>query len=867
MTDSTHNNYPTTDEPTRDGSSFSEGDDALQFSAAFGDRGVDTVPACLGDYEIKELLGSGGMGQVFLAEHKRMGRFVAIKTLPVDRMKDAVALARFYDEIRAASRLMHPNIVTAFDAGESEGVHYLAMEYVDGLTLTQVVAREGPLSVGDAASVICQTARGLLHAHRAGIVHRDVKPGNLMRASDGTVKILDLGLARISNAGLVTEKGELVDPESGLAAKKSKGQLVGTLPFMSPEQLEDPDTVDPRSDIYSLGATLFFLLTARPPYTGEYLDQIYGHRHGEVPDLMRVRDDVDLEFANIFRRMMAKSPGQRYASLDEVIDDLSSYTDDTDSPIWLSEFTQRQSGGDVSTVGGGSTSGAITRVFAIDLGMFYSATAEASPKGSVTSLSAGREGHALFRMAIASEGRTLIYGNQAMDRRAEHPQHLVHCLPMYIGKPFVERQIAGRQCPPEVLMAMMLRRISDNAWTATSPPDATAITVPSSYDQFHRQSVLQAAQIAGFRSVRLVDRSIAAVQTLMLDPEPDSLAGESTSVQPETDQVVLFVGLTGQASDVALVLRDSSRLQQLATAGHWHTGTLPWLHRLVDLAASGFIEQHGFDPRKSSQTASGLQIACERAMNSLLLMTSTKISIDVKGERQSVSIDRHMWFAVCEELVAGVRKSIATACDQASISLGEIDACVTLGPLLRNSVIRDSVLCGLNESVEIQAVDRAEVARGAAACLAGELPGRGDIAMPPRCVTSQSIGIVVEDSRGRRRILPIIPKGTSLPARTNRRLTVGTDRATMTLSLVESAGVESDDWHSLGRYDFEISDQHSNRVQRTRMIGFEIDMNGRMTVRAQAPGIPGSTKLPSVPAPLVADESIPEWVQWLNELR
>ena len=534
------------------------------------------------------------MGQVYLAEHTRMQRIVAVKMLPIERMEDPEAIARFYDEVRAASRLMHPNIVTAFDAGEADGINYLAMEYVDGQTLTKIVSRDGPMSVGAAAAAIRQAALGLLHAHRAGIIHRDVKPGNLMRAADGTVKVLDLGLARISSASLLTEdrgkpRGGL---KSGDDSVSSKGRLVGTLPYMSPEQLEDPDAADARSDIYSLGATMYFLLVGRPPFTGEYLDQVYGHRHGEIPDLMQVRDDVDMQFANIFTRMMAKSPQQRYASLDEVIEDLGDYASQTDTPLWLAEFTQRATGTDQSTVSGGSTAGGLSKVFAIDLGMFFSASAEATPGGGIKPLAAGGADNPLFRMALASddEGK-LVFGTRAMDRRGTHPHRLVHCLPMYIGKPLVDREIAGRQCPPEVLLAMLLRRIKENSWPGKSVPQATAITVPCSYDQLHRQSVMLAARMAGFSSVRLVDRSLAAVQSLFIEPDLESIEGDAAGIERDLEQTILFVGLTGQASEVAVILRDSARLHQLATAGHWHKGTLPWLHRLVDLTAKAFIEK------------------------------------------------------------------------------------------------------------------------------------------------------------------------------------------------------------------------------------------------------------------------------------
>ena len=851
VTDTSNDNYPVTEEPTRDFSSQDPDSDSFQVSPS-ATAGVD-VPNQIGDYSIEELIGSGGMGQVFLAEHVRMQRTVAIKMLPVDRMGDEKAVDRFYDEVRAASRLMHPNIVTAFDAGESEGIHYLAMEYVDGETLTRSVSRNGPMPVGEAAAVIRQAALGLLHAHRAGIVHRDVKPGNLMRASDGTVKVLDLGLARISTSLLGDNQAKQGD---------SKGRLVGTLAFMSPEQLEDPDSADPRSDIYSLGATLFFLLTAHPPYTGEYLEQVYGHRHGDIPDLMQARDDVDMQFANVFSRMMAKSPDQRYASLDEVIDDLSDYVGQTDAPLWLAEFTHRQTGEEQSTVSGGSTSGTTARVFAIDFGMFYAATAEASPSGGTQMIPAGGETSFLFRMAVAGDSEALVYGSEAMKHRLEFRKDVAHCLPMYIGKPIVERVVGGRQCPPEVLMAMLIRRIKSNAWPGKTMPQATAMTIPGSYDQLHRRSMLQAASMAGLHSVRLVDRSLAAVQSLLVDVDDDS-PDALTSLEVAKDETILFVGLTGQASEVAVIRRDASRLHQLATEGHWHTGTLPWQQRLVDLTAETFMKEHGFDPRTSARVASDLQMACERAMNSMLLAPQAVIKIESNGGTKSVSINRRHWLQACEDLAAGLRKSVKKACRDALVSLENIDCCVTMGPLMRISTIRKAVLRGLHEEVKFQSVDRSDAARGAAACLASELPGRRDTAMPPRAVTGQSIGIVVNDSKGRRRILPIIPKGTALPARTNRRLTVGNDRQSMTLSLVESSGVKGDDWQSLGRYDFEVGDSNN----RTRMIGFEVNVNGLLSVRAQAPGTPGSTKLDSLPQSTLPEESMDDWITWLDQLR
>jgi eukaryotic-like serine/threonine-protein kinase len=156
------------------------------------------VPRRIGEYTLQRLIGEGGMGRVFLAEHVRMQRLVALKVLPTERTNDLVWVRRFYDEIRVASKLLHPNIVTAFDAGESAGIHYLAMEYIDGVTLSTAVEHSGPMPLGEVAGIIRQSAMGLLHAHRAGVIHRDVKPGNIMRAVDGSLKVLDVGLAYVS---------------------------------------------------------------------------------------------------------------------------------------------------------------------------------------------------------------------------------------------------------------------------------------------------------------------------------------------------------------------------------------------------------------------------------------------------------------------------------------------------------------------------------------------------------------------------------------------------------------------------------------------------------------------------------------------
>ena len=902
VSDSTRDPLPIHEEPTQPlerGEAGELSGDALDSMWLAGDEPGETleVPRRLGDYEIVRLLGAGGMGRVFLAEHTRMGRTVALKMLPAERMTDPVAVERFYEEVRAASRLMHPNIVTAFDAGESAGIHFFAMEFVDGQTLTDLVSQKGPLSVGEAASVIRQASLGLLHSHRAGIVHRDVKPGNLMRAGDGTIKVLDLGLARLgqlgggdgatggpsakSRRGGRRNRGDAADPPP------QAGRLVGTLPFMSPEQLEDPESADARSDIYSLGATLFFLLTGRPPFTGDFLEQVYGHRHGEIPDLMQLREDVDLRFSHIFSRMLAKSADERYASLDEVLEDLAPYAEESSAPAWLADFARRSLVGDVSTVHSGSTHGRTAKVLGIDFGMFYAAAAEAGVGGEIRSLSAGEGEEPLLRLAVANDKDRLAFAGEAIALRSHQPDRVAHCLPMYLGQSMLHRRIGGELYPPEVWMALLLRRITKNAWTHDEPPDALALTVPASYDQLHRRCLVRAATMAGFRSIRLVDRCLATVQSRRLPPTWSENSDQEDAVPGiamDGDETILFVGLTGQATEVAVIRQVAARLEALSTAGHWNHGTLGWLQRLVDLAAERFLAAHGFDPRQRLTWASRLQLACERAMNAMLLQTSVDVRLR-RGEREFVvRLRRDDWLSRCEDRIARIRQTIAMACRDAGIDPAQIRRCVLLGPLLRLPEIRRDVLADLPGQPPWESVDRSDAARGAAACLAAELPGRADWLIPPKAIASQSIGILVEDNQRRRRILPLVPRRTLLPARTNRRLTIASDRQEMTLSIVESAGLEGEEWHSLGRYDFSSQTESSQDAARsgaataktgatlspptrskTRNISFEVDVNGLLTVRTQTPGMPGSRKLDSLPTPPYGDEKVAAWTRWVEE--
>jgi len=275
------------------------------------------VEGQLAEYKLLEKLGRGGMGVVYRALHTELDRIVAVKVLPLGQVDDDQAVARFKREIKAVGRLDHPNIVRAYDARESSGTHFLVMELVAGMDLADLVRRIGPLPIADACESICQAAVGLQHAHEHGLVHRDIKPSNLMVSDAGVVKILDMGLARFRS----------LQPADG--GMTMSGQALGTPDYMAPEQVQDSHSADIRADLYSLGCTLYFLLTGQAPFSGAAyrtaFDKMTAHVRGSVSPVVHFRSEVPDRVVKVLDRMLAKDPGDRYSTPAELTEALEPF--------------------------------------------------------------------------------------------------------------------------------------------------------------------------------------------------------------------------------------------------------------------------------------------------------------------------------------------------------------------------------------------------------------------------------------------------------------------------------------------------------------------------------------------------------------
>lgn len=269
----------------------------------------------LGDYQLRRPIGRGAMSVVYQAEHRTIKRPVALKILPPDEADEAILVDRFKREANIAAQMDHTNVARVFAFEEIGNKYFMVMEYVDGLNLFEVVRRDGPLSVRQTLSLTLQIATGLAHIHERGVIHRDVKPTNLLRRDDGVMKIIDMGLAKM---GWPEMQG--LDPS----------RLVGTAEYVSPEQIVDCRQADARSDLYSLGCTMYFLLTGKAPFVSSKVPKLLAmHQSDAVPDVRATKPDCPDAVADLLKRLLAKRKDDRPRTANELVRQLRLVSEST----------------------------------------------------------------------------------------------------------------------------------------------------------------------------------------------------------------------------------------------------------------------------------------------------------------------------------------------------------------------------------------------------------------------------------------------------------------------------------------------------------------------------------------------------------
>src|SRR5436190_1738263 len=290
----------------------------------------------LGPYVIEDEIGRGGMGAVFRALDSRLDRIVALKVLGPDLSRDRSSVSRFQNEARAAAKLDHESIARVHDVGHDLGLYYIAFEFVPGSNLREVLAQNGgPLSPDEAVGYTLQIADALTHTAAEDVVHRDIKPSNIILSPTGRAKLVDWGLARQNSVELSQDLTQT-------------GTTLGTFDYISPEQAVDPRNVDVRSDIYSLGCTLFHMLTGEPPYPrGSMFQKVVNHHNPEPPDPSSRNRNVPPELSEIVRKMMAADPAARYSTPTELVADLVSVASELGlnpsspvSAVWTTPYSR-----------------------------------------------------------------------------------------------------------------------------------------------------------------------------------------------------------------------------------------------------------------------------------------------------------------------------------------------------------------------------------------------------------------------------------------------------------------------------------------------------------------------------------------------
>ncbi|AMV33090.1 Serine/threonine-protein kinase PknB [Pirellula sp. SH-Sr6A] len=823
------------------------------------DRGSDpktpSLPV-LGEYVILERIGAGGMGQVFRAKHRTMDREVALKILPQSMSHDALARERFYAEVRATAKLMHPNIVTAFDAGCHRSgdaqVHFLVMELIRGELLSQRIAASGPMSTREVVEILIQAASALEYAHSLGIVHRDIKPSNMMLTPSGTLKILDFGLAVLRDRMESTKD-------------RTRSQIIGTVEFMAPEQINAPDQVDHRCDLYSLGATVFYLLTGRPMFSGELVQTALAQVHRRPPALYEVRADVDIRLDSVFQSLVAKNPDERLQSAAELIDKLQRL-----NLMEGLESSSRQGESVLPKISpvrptdfglAPSTSQRQLAAIGIELGMIHSRVSYIDREHKVEEVPVDGESTTLRNM-LYSDGERVAVGGQAAELRASQPDRIFYGMQRWYGLPLLERPFGGRQVPPEVLVAAVVRQMVNATRHVLPSASHAVVTVPACYDQLHRWSTKTACSIAGIELLQLLEKPLAAT---LAHVEIDSRLAKTAS-EDGYRRTFLVAMLTGSSCEVSVVQVEGLKVRLIATAGDWRRGMVRWHDRMAKKIASELEKRFGVSAREDRSIASRIQRTVERTFERMRAASVVPFIVEVPGGKFEGRLDRNRPEEWVDELVSDCGLYAKEVADRVGIAPGGFDAVLLLGDARWYPSIQNAVAQVAGPKVPLIPLKSSHIARGAAI--------QAEYLMPPMDIdsphavssTAYDLGVVMQDASGVTAPRILIPRDKPLSCQATRTLRFSKEGERQpVLQFVEGSRLGNSTWNKLGRVDLQTCFA-GRRSSDPLQLRLEVDESGFWQGLIHWPG--GNSQVPVSPLnePLMDVVSIRQWGDWLESL-
>lgn len=825
------------------------------------DKERATNQPILGEYVIEDKLGAGGMGMVFRARHRTMDREVALKILPRSMSQDPVAIERFYSEVRATARLMHPNIVTAFDAGcyraGDTQVHYLVMELIRGEMLSQRMASAGSFSTQEVVDILAQAASALEYAHSQGIVHRDIKPSNMMLTSQNVLKILDFGLAVLRDR---------LEPSS----LETSSQIIGTVEFMAPEQINTPDKVDHRCDLYSLGATIFYLLTGRPMFEGELVQTALAQVHRKPQALYEVRADVDIRLDSVFQSLVAKNPDERLQSAGDLIEKLYRLN-------LLERKASMPKGNDLSlprlnpvrptSFGTGqSTSSRSISAVGIELGMIHSRVSYVNKDYVIEEVPVDGDSFTLRNM-LFSEGEKVAIGKAASLLRVTHPDCIFYGMQRWYGLPFLGRQFGGKQVPPEVLVAAVLRQLMMESQKKMTNASHAVITVPACYDQMHRLSTKTATSVAGLEVLQLLDKPLAAT---LAHTEIDSRLAKSsieTSSIKSYQRTLLVVMLNGAACEVSLVRVEGVEVKLLASVGDWKRGMVCWHDRMAKKIAAEVESKFGTNVREDRQVASRIQRTVEKVFERLRASQTVPFVVEVKEGRVESSLDRSDLSRWVDELPKDCSSFTRELLQKSGVDPSEIDSILMIGDIRWMPTLQSELSAIVGEHAPLIALNSSDIARGAAIQAQYLMPPMDRSV--PHAVSSTSYDLAVlmhEDDNMLALPKVLVQRGTPIPCSISRTLRFTREgRRQPTLQFLEGSRIGQSTWNKLGKVDLQTCFKHRSEADPLQ-LRLEVDQSGLWVGTVAWPA--GNDQIPVSPLnePLMDVVSIKQWRDWLESL-
>lgn len=782
-----------------------------------------------------EKIGEGGMGQVFRAQHKTMKRTVAVKVLNPESTQDEYSTRRFQREVQAAAQLNHPNIVAAFDASEEHGQNFLVMEYVDGIDLQTYVEQAGKIPCEKAVDFILQTAKGLQYAHNKGIIHRDIKPGNLLLDKEGVIKILDMGLARFNDiAG--------VDGESEDDSLTSDNQIVGTVDFMAPEQASDSKRVDHLCDVYSLGCTFYFLLTGEPPFfRSTLLNTLIAHRADPIPDVREKAANVPDEVVNLIKGMLRKKPERRLRSMQEVIELLKKIYDDDDFEVFGNEDDNDDTVGfepvDLSN------SRVMTKIrerssdipvkqisenaVGIDLGTTFSAVAYLDDLGRPQTL-VNAEGDKVTPSVVLFDGNDVIVGKEAVKAISTDMESIAECAKRDLGKLSFNKVFNGKQFPPQVILAYILKKLRRDAEAQIGKIKRAVITVPAYFDEGRRKATQEAGFLAGLEVLDIINEPTSAAVAYGFQQQ----FSDPTSSDNNCNHLLVY-DLGGGTFDVTIMEIKGGDYIAIATDGDVELGGRDWDQRLVDFAAEQFFAEHEIDPRSDPNSLGRLWRECEDVKRTLSARNKATISVDFDGKSSRIPVTREFFEQITSDLLGRTEFTTRQTLKAANLTWNDIDRILLVGGSTRMPAVAEMLTEISKISPERSISPDEAVAYGAAIRagmkLAKEAGKRTKFKI--KNVNSHSLGLVGHNMQtNQKQTAFLIPRNTHLPALVEKVFKTKTENQdSLLIRIVEGESENPEECSQVGKCV--VRDLPPNLPAKTPVrVRFRYAEDGRLSV-------------------------------------